>query len=308
MYPADFGLPRVGVTWQDFSVCWDTVWQKQVLVWDLSQWQEDIWTWTLSRCQLVETSDWSPTGWLSVTRRTSSLLKPSLQNRSIYKLLVMLSLAKQVHFVFVILSWHKLWFQPMLCLFLSLDLAHYHLSQIGWLCRICTTLPTCLTTGCKVYNAKPLQSLPMRADEQYPKYPEYRADFPNHHFPTLPTTLDHRPMGPHEGVGLDPNQDHLYSQIHSLTIRWIRGLIPRGLIPFAFPAVTITTSTRASARLHRTPSGKPGNALRCSYARLILATWRKPYFQGQLGRIQSAETLRGLGSEQANFLHITRLP
>ena len=54
----------------------------------------------------------------------------------------------------------------------------------------------------------------MRADEQYPKYPEYRADLPNH-FPTL----DHRPLGPHEAVGLDPHQDHLYSQIHSLTIR-----------------------------------------------------------------------------------------
>ena len=54
----------------------------------------------------------------------------------------------------------------------------------------------------------------MRADEQYPKYPEYPNHFPNH-FPTL----DHRPLGPQEAVGLDPNQDHLYSQIHSLTIR-----------------------------------------------------------------------------------------
>ena len=74
-----------------------------------------------------------------------------------------------------------------------------------------------MTTTYKVYNAKPVQSLPMRADEQYPKYPEYRADFP-HHFPP-PTTLDHRPLGPHEAVGMDANQDHLYSQIHSLTIR-----------------------------------------------------------------------------------------
>ena len=57
----------------------------------------------------------------------------------------------------------------------------------------------------------------MRADEQYPKYPEYRADFP-HHFP--PPAVDHRPLGPHETIGLDPNQDHLYSQIHSLTIRY----------------------------------------------------------------------------------------
>ena len=54
----------------------------------------------------------------------------------------------------------------------------------------------------------------MRADEQYPKYPEYPNHFPNH-FPTL----DHRPLGPQEAVGLDPHQDHLYSQIHSLTIR-----------------------------------------------------------------------------------------
>ena len=38
----------------------------------------------------------------------------------------------------------------------------------------------------KVDIFKPPQSLPMRADEQYPKYPEYRADLP-HHYPPPPS-------------------------------------------------------------------------------------------------------------------------
>jgi len=117
------------------------------------------------------------------------------------------------------------------------------------------------------------QSLPMRADEQYPKYPEYRADLP-HHYPP-PPSFDQRILGQAnpELLGLDPNQDHLYSQIHSLTI------------------------SGYDHHQYESLSSPPQDA--------VLQAWKRA--QGQLSRIQSAENLRGLGSDnENNVFHVTR--
>ena len=75
----------------------------------------------------------------------------------------------------------------------------------------------------------------------------------------------YRILGPAdpELLGSDPNQDHLYSQIHSLTIRWVT-IVTSKHFNSCVAVVTITISTRASVLLHKMRSGKRGNGLRCS--------------------------------------------
>ena len=131
----------------------------------------------------------------------------------------------------------------------------------------------------------------MRADEQYPKYPEYRADLP-HHYPPPPsfdqryapilstearisnrltglmqtftflTSQDSWP-GQSRAVGLGPksgppllSDPQSHNQVgHNCYFKHLNSFVA---------VVTITISTRASALLHKTLSGKRGNELRCS--------------------------------------------
>ena len=81
----------------------------------------------------------------------------------------------------------------------------------------------------------------------------------------LSLSSPYRILGPAnpELLNLDPNQDHLYSQIHSLTIRWVT-IVTSKHFNSCVAVVTITISTRASALLHKMRFGKRGNELRCS--------------------------------------------
>ena len=134
----------------------------------------------------------------------------------------------------------------------------------------------------------------MRADEQYPKYPEYRADLP-HHYPP-PPSFDQRYLVPtHPMKQRSQDFKPTYRPIKTFTVltsqdpgpgqSWAVGLGPQPRPPLlsdlqphnqvgrncyfkhfnsCVTVVTITISTRASALLHKMLSCKRGNGLRCS--------------------------------------------